>query len=77
MSSSAELLLSFETDCNVVGPNVLLCATNGVAVRRDAGANEDTNDAIARKHSSGLIVGIYERMEERGERREEHHGHRY
>ena len=71
MSSSAELLLSFETDCNVVGPNnVLLCATNGVAVRRDAGANEDTNDAIARKHSSGLIVvvGIYERMEERGER---------
>ena len=68
MSSSAELL-SFETDCNVGGPNVLLRATNGVAIRRDAGANEDTNDAIARKHSSGLIiVGIYERMEERGER---------
>ena len=71
MSSSAELL-SFETDCNVGGPNVLLRATtSGVAVRRDTGANEDTNDAIARKHSSGLIVGIYERMEER----EEHHGH--
>ena len=64
MSSSAELL-SFETDCNVGGPNVvLLRATNGVAVRRDAGANEDTNDAIARKHSSGLIVGIYERMDD-------------
>jgi hypothetical protein len=70
MSSSAELL-SFETDCNVGGPNVLLRITNGIAVRRDAGANEDTNDAIARKHSSGLIVGIYQRMEER----EEHHGH--
>lgn len=74
MSSSAELL-SFETDCNVGGPNVLLRVTNGIAVRRDAGANEDTNDAIARKHSSGLIVVVgilsgWMRMEER----EEHYG---
>ena len=57
MSSSVELL-SFDIDCNIDGANVLLRATNGVAVRRDAGANEDTKDAIARKQISGFIVRI-------------------
>ena len=61
MSSSAELL-SFDTDCNIDGANVvlLLRAIDGVAARRDAGANEDTKDAIARKQISGLIVRIME-----------------
>ena len=55
MSSSVELL-SFDIDCNIDGANVLLRATNGVAVRRDTGANEDTKDAIARKQISGFII---------------------
>ncbi len=62
MSFSAEFSF-FDADCNIIDDGavtLLLRRANsgGTNVRLDAGANEDTKDAIARKQTSGLIISI-------------------
>ena len=61
MSFSAEFSF-FDADCNIIDDGavtlLLRLANSGDTVRLDAGANEDTKDAIARKQTSGLIISI-------------------
>jgi len=51
-------MVSSDIDCNIDGAKALLLLGISVAVHRDAGANDDTKDVMARKQSIGLMVRL-------------------